>query len=480
MHPPHQHPLWLTTTMLLFVSCSVVIWQTPAVPMQDYPQHLFIAAVLRGDPHHDWSQYEGSLSLAPYTGFYWFAEGATALLGSVDRAGRAFITAYFALLTLSLFRVRRRFEFGASALLLFYPLAINQTYFQGLLNYMITVPLLVLALHELRESAVAPARAPQLIGQAALLTLILWFHPFTVCVYLVLATIDVLLTRDSATRPAYRMLPALFIFALFYAWQSQHETDYSVHWWSLQDDASYLGQIASGMRPGMRALLLHGLGYVIVAALCAIRFRRNAIDRRDLFQALALALGYFALPFWIGRYSYFNVRLAPLLYCQIAILLASIPLPRSSATLVGAIAIALTIDACYLQLQVGREAAEILPLVHALKPEQRAVAIPFDDSSEYLDPKLFSQMHRHAVFYYQLLAGGVNPHLWRLPMVPLRYRSDVLYHEPHSIRELVEGGYVVIFARHPAPSFVAALERHYPRHVTHGAFMVFERAPSSP
>jgi hypothetical protein len=129
-----------------------------------------------------------------------------------------------------------------------------------------------------------------------------------------------------------------------------------------------------------------------------------------------------------------------------------------------------------LQLQVGREAAEILPLVHVVKPGRKAVAIPFDDSSAYLDPRLFSQMHRHAIFYYQLLAGGVNPHLWRLPMVPLRYRSADLYNEPRSIRELVDGGYEVVFARRPAPSFVAALERHYPEHTTHGAFTVFERA----
>jgi hypothetical protein len=468
--------------LALFAICCVPVWFAPALPMQDYPQHLFLVAVLRGDVQHAYSTYyDSALSFAPYTGFYWFGRALAGVLG-VDGAGRAFVTLYFALIAVLVLMSERAARRAVPtpaikwSALAFFAFAIHQEYFHGFLGYLITLPLLFLALHGLREASVQRWGAACAALQLCLLGLMLWFHPLSIYLYALLALFEITGVRAAQTPLWLRVLPVSIALAVLWTWQAHSYRDASDwQWWPWRDTAGYLAQLAYGLRKDPGSRLVHVLGFAAITLSIVFTKPPRAIDKRDVLQLGALLTIYWVLPYRVGSYSYVNWRIAPLIYWQVARLIVRVPLGRWSQLGLVVGVLACTLDAVGLQWQVGREAAEILPLVRRVRPAQRVAAISFDDSSAYLDPKFFYLMHHHDIFYYQLLAGGVSPHLWQLPLVPVHYKHHVSPRVPRSLSDLIAGGYEVVFARHAVPGFATTLAPAYDLRARHGAWSVFER-----
>ncbi|HEX7477798.1 MAG TPA: hypothetical protein VF331_08325 [Polyangiales bacterium] len=475
---PGQDRIFKVCTLVLLGLCLWPVWACAALPMQDYPQHLFIASVLQGDGAHIWSRYyEWQLHLEPYSGCYWVLR----LLGPVfglDTAGRLLVSAYFVLLAGFVASAARRFAHTPWGLLLVLPWATHQEYFHGLLNYLIALPLLLIALEQLRAAATARWTALQLCGHMGLLLVILLFHPFCVLAYVGMAVCEAALTRSSATLARMRLLPACLASTLLVLWQvfCYRSTNSQLHWLGPEVALHYLRQIFSGMRASHGATWHAVVWLGLLAALASAR-RTNVLDRRDVLRLLGLLTACFFLPFWVGRYSYFNLRVAALVYFQLAAMAGCFALGRAARSVVVASALALTLDASLLQAQVARESAEILPLVAKLAPERKVASVAFDDTSAYLDPECFPELHRHEVFYYQLQKGGLSPHLWHLPLVPVRYKASVRLAEPHSVRDLLAQGYQLVFARNAPPKFTEIMLRHFQLRAHHGTWLVFERQP---
>jgi hypothetical protein len=462
---------------LLLLLCMAPVWLAPAVSMQDYPQHLFITAVLRGDAHPEWtSYYARQLTLAPYTGFYWAAYALTPLFG-LDGAGRVFVTAYWLLIGLWVLRLAAGARTPPWAALLAFPFAVSQVYFHGFLNYLFALPLLMLALHELRLSASQRFGAGRLALHGALLLGIVWFHPLCLYVYALLASVELVLTRDSATPWHLRTLPGLLALGGLALWQLESYRDANKDlWWAPFDDSlRYLSLLLTGMRAQPLAAALPGLCLLTLAGVLARSQAQRALDRRDLLQVLALGITYFILPFRIGSYTYVSWRLAPLLGLMLPALFARAPLSRRASWIVVAAAALLSADAAFLQLQVGHESAEIRALVPKVKAGARVTAINFAADSRYLNAHYFSLMHEHDIFYYSVEAGGVSPFLWSDPLIPVRKLPALTLTPPRSLQEMLSQGYGVVFSRQANPAFAHTLDRAYVLRGQSGDWSVFER-----
>jgi hypothetical protein len=463
--------------LLLAAICCLGLWIAPAVPMQDYPQHLFVSAVLQGGAHASWAHdYDAALGVTPYSGIYWLLGWLTPVFG-LDGAGRALITAYFALfawLTVRLSGIDKNTP-PWSALWLF-PFALNQAYFHGFLNYLITLPLLLIALSQLRHAQSRSWQRLDVLSHAAVLVLILWFHPLTIYVYAGLALCELALSRASHTGTWLRAAPLLAVAALLVSWQVGAFRDRTGFvYWPLADTSAYFGQLFLGLRADPLSVLLHALGCALVGLVLVRIPKQAAITRRDLLQLSASVLAYFALPYQVGSYSCVNWRLAPLPFLLLALMLARVALPRRAAWLVSSVAVAFTCDASYLQLQVGRESAEILLLADSVAKQRSVVALALDASSKLLHPQFFYLMHRHEIFYYQLASGALSPHLWRLPLMPVRYRAQPPPREPRSVAEIIQQNYPLVFARGATPELAQALGKAYRPQQANGSWVVFER-----
>lgn len=462
--------------------CCLGLWIAPAVPMQDYPQHLFVSAVLQGDAHASWAQdYEAALSVTPYSGIYWVLGWLTPVF-SLDGAGRAIITAYFALFAWLAVHLSRATVTPPWSALWLFPFALNQAYFHGFLNYLITLPLLLIALSQLRHAESRRWQRLDVLGHAAVLVLILWFHPLTIYVYAGLALCELALSRAALTSTWLRAAPLLAVAGLLVSWQVVAYRDRtSFVYWPLADTTAYFGQLILGLRADPLSVLLHALACALVGLVLVRIPLRGAITRRDILQLSAAVFAYFALPYQIGSYSCVNWRLAPLPFLLLALMLARVSLPARAAWLVSAVAVAFTCDAAYLQLEVGRESSEILPLARSVAPQRSVVAVALDSSSKLLHPKFFYLMHRHEIFYYQAASGALSPHLWRLPLMPVRYRAQPEPREPRSIAEIISQQYPLVFARGVTLELAQALGAAYRPHQANGSWVVFERkAADSP
>ena len=460
----------------LLCLCVLPVWLAPALPMQDFPQHLFITAVLRG-AHPEWTDaYVRQLTLAPYTGFYWVACALTPLLG-VEAAGRAFVTGYLLLFVVWMWRLAAELRSPPWAALLAFPFALGSTYFHGFLNYLFALPLVLLALQELRESAAVRLGSARLAGHAVLLCGIAWFHPLCLYVYAGLAALDLLLSRRSATALFARAAPGALALVTLALWQaaSYRDTEGQVWWAPAHDTLRYLSLLFTGLRPQPIWIALHTACFLGMGAVLAAHRPWRALDRRAGLQALALLLAYLLLPFRIGSYTYVSWRLAPLFGLALAALFARVSLSRRSGLVLALACGVVTADVVLLQLQVGHESAEIRALVPNVQRGARATAINVSISSSFLHPDYFGSIHEHDIFYYSLAAGGLSPFLWSDPLIPVRKQAHFGLTPPRSLKELLAQGYSVVFTRNANPELAHALERAYVQRGERGAWRVFER-----
>src|SRR5581483_5201553 len=125
-----------------FVAASLLpLWAARFPAMQDYPQHLFAARVISslGDPALNFKQFYSTHLHVTYSLFY----AVTALLARaapIEVAGKVALSLYAVLVTAAVVRLRRENRAAGWGPLLFYPLALNQQYFLGNVNFLLSLP----------------------------------------------------------------------------------------------------------------------------------------------------------------------------------------------------------------------------------------------------------------------------------------------------------------------------------------------------
>ncbi|MCM0082906.1 hypothetical protein L4X63_15030 [Geomonas sp. Red32] len=452
------------------------IWTIRFLPMQDYPQHLFLShlAATYHDPAFNWpANYTVDFGFRPYHLWY-LAMAVLTLAVKAEVAGKILVSLYILLVSRLALKLRQLSPgtgepWGA---LLLFPFAFNQMYYLGFPNFILTLPLVFLALLDLDSFSLSDGR---LIRHGALCLVIFLAHPYAALVYMVLATVWVCpfppLRRDNVAR----LLPALVMAIVFAAWyltsneasSAPTKVPWGISWWPLRRTVAFYLLPFTGMR------ISHGCDWMTIAVWSVLAvtlgrllwLSRVGTPRRLLAVYIATTAGFLVLPFYAGFYTYFNLRLAPFSYFAMVLAMTSVPVPpRSRVGLIGAVAL-LLFSSSEIHRAVAAETESILPVLSAMKKNAAVLPLIADGSSRRLDATFFSQAHDHDTDYYHLLVGGgVSPTLFPNAMMPVQLRdgSSLPLPDPVATFSWERHGacYDYLLARNPMPGLRAILAEH--------------------
>jgi len=441
--------------------------------MQDYPTHLFLAhlAATYDQAAYNWKDfYQVDFGLRPYMLWY-LAMRLLAGFGT-ETAGKIIFSLYVLLIALLALAARRVAGKGSQpwgALLLF-PFAFNQMYFMGFSNYLISLPLLFLAVLDFDDFAALSSW--RIARHLLYLALLMLCHPYTTLVYLALAATAATNYRDLRRRRL--LVTAGMVGALLACWfVTQHEASsaptampWTIWWWRTVDTVKYYLLIFTGMRwhggPDWCTVSLWG-----AVASCFIFCRRgkNGGDEtglRLLRLYLVILVGFLLLPFWLGYYSFFSARLAPVSYFSLALLLSRPSLSRPGAALLGASVCALLLISIHTQQSLAREAETVLPVLSAAHKNALVLPLVYNGRPQAIDARFFYQSHCHEADYYHLVVGGgANPTLFPNAMMPVQYRPGLHLPYPPSLEKFSwerHGAYYdYLLVRHAPPEVCRAL-----------------------
>ena len=408
--------------------------------MQDYPQHLFLSYVTAtyDDPSVNCRLfYQVNLAFRPYMLWY-LCMKPLALLFSVETAGKMIFSVYILLITALVIAAANRSAersvqpWGA---LLFYPFAFNQMYFMGFTNYVMSLPILFIALQDLEKHARQALPAWRLALHALFILLLLINHPFTLLVYIALAgSASIFSLRDLKSAPK-TLIPAVFaglVFIVYYV--AEHgpssaplASSWEISWWNIRGTLGYYLLMFTGMRLTTSVDWIVVFLWSICAAIFLRSWRRNKVALEDIRWPCSLFVaslaGFVILPFWFGYYSYFNLRLAPVSYFALALVLSRLQISRQAGIKVAVCSMLLILLSIRTQAKISCEAETILPVLAKMKKNSLVLPVIFDGSSENLDPVYFYQVHTHEAYYYHIVrGGGANPTIFPNAMMPVQYR----------------------------------------------------------
>lgn len=465
----------------------LAIWFPRFSPMQDYPQSLFMAHVLSSftDPGFNWSvYYRTNLHIGPYS-FFFVIVGLFAKVVPIEIAGKLFISLALCLtafLSLAWNRTPAPEHPAWSALLLF-PLFFSQVYYMGFVNYLISIPVLFLALL-VHEKFIRHDRKPGTItGYIALLLLLLLAHPYTILVFLILSFVITLFSSASGKQFAIGLIGPLVIAVLFVLWylstfglSPTHGLDtVRIRWWPLRDVAGYFSLPFVGMRITNGPDILTLLAWSIIAVLflvAGIRQKSPLRFRSPVFIMLMLSLaGYVILPFWLGDYSYFNLRMSIVCYFLLALALGSIRLGTWSRYALVILVSGIMLMTLKTHMALSAETEELLPLFDRMKRNAAAGSVDIDASPAAIDRHYFYQFHAHDHFYYHVVVGGgAAAALFDSKMNPIRVREGIAMPDIFSVPQFYQ--YILVRGRLPWGQLFARTHQPVARS---GSWQLYER-----
>jgi len=435
----HSKVLYLGAVLTLTLFCLWPVWALEFPPLQDYPQHLFLAHVnaTYSNPAYNWPQYYlADLKFGPYALFYLLVAGLDKIM-PITIAGKLYLSLYISLLSGLACVLLKKTRSGNPpwASLLLFPLAFHQMYFMGFTNFLLSVPILIFALLDHQRLVSGPPAVSAFLRQAVLVLLLLLCHPYTILVYICLAGTNAILPEANTLRRKAAFIPPLAtacFFGIWYVWALPgNQGKMPLVWWPWRETLHYYLLMFTGMRwnnginwPTFAAWIAAG-AIVLFGVARSIKAGISFPKRMALAFALATA-GFFVLPFWAGQYSYFSLRMAPISYLLAAILAGYCTLSRRAGLCLACIAALLIIQSASMQAAISDETAVVKPLVQRMAPNATLLPITFQTESAILDSHFFPEAHSHDYFYYHLLVGGgASPNLFPSPMLPVRFKPGV-------------------------------------------------------
>jgi len=419
--------------------CLWPIWHYEFLPMQDYPQHLFLSYVLTNIHNtalNIASYYQTDLSMGPYSFFYAFMKLFSGFL-PIEAAGKAFVSLYVILGFLIVFYFERRYARGREpwGTLLVFPFLFHQLYYLGLMNYLASVPVLIIALMAMESLNESPLRTRTIVFNAICVAALFFIHPFTIVAYVGLAGAGALMGIKN--RPQFlrmMILPAALgiAFLVWYVSNIHMQTggDNPFIWFGFKKTASFYLLMFTGMHwvDGVNKLTVI-VWAVSGAAILAYMIKGRAwsrIPRRFTLYFVIAILGYSFLPLWVGAYSYFNSRFAPISFLLIAVMAGFIRIPRAVGIVLSGLMVVLILNSITLHGKLSVETATIKPVLEEMKPNARVLPLPLKIGTRSLDPLVYYRFHQHEFFYYHIRrGGGANPYLFPSEMLPVKFREGV-------------------------------------------------------
>jgi hypothetical protein len=224
--PPRRDRLIFCSSLFVLTTVSLwPLWANRFLPMQDYPQHLFLAQLIStyDDPSFNWKEfYTVQLGFRPYMLWY-LAMNLLAQVADIEIAGKLLFSLYILLITTLAWAVRQLTPRGYlpwGALLLF-PFAFNQMYYMGFSNYLISLPLLFLALMDLEHPA-SGMTVGKIARQGVYCLVLFLNHPYTILVYITLSFVSAGCSRHNRAEVLRRAITPCAMSLIFILWYLSH------------------------------------------------------------------------------------------------------------------------------------------------------------------------------------------------------------------------------------------------------------------
>jgi len=431
-------------SVLIFTGLGLAVIWIPRFPaMQDYPQHLFMAYVLSeyNNPAFNWNQLYDVNGLWGPNNLFYLIVSALAVLIPIEIAGKIFISLSLILTTVFVLGWNhfRSTDYPPWSLLLLFPFFFSQIYYLGFTNYLISIPLLFLLL--LNHLILVEEKPNFITGTTYFFLAAFLFlsHPYTILVYIVLSLTISLSCRQTRHKLIISIIPPVITIALFIAWfiftfdnSALLTADgLRIGWWPGIGTVGYFILPFVGMNvTGHIDYLTLVLWIVCVSLFTLAILRRN---RREEFNLLYLRLflltflGYVSLPFWLGDFSYFNVRMSILCYFFLAIVLSGIKLPRFSIFVLFFVLCCLMLITFKNHQSLSCETEELLPLLSHMQKNSSVCPIYLDATPGSMDKVYFYQFHEHDHVYYNIIVGGGAPKLYvdQIKPIVLKHNSEL-------------------------------------------------------
>ena len=432
-----------TFACLLLTCLGLAIIWIPAFPaMQDYPQHLFMSYVISSfhDSNLNWAEYYSINPhyLQPYSLFYAVVTGLAHLF-PIFIAGKIFISCALLSVTAVIIVWNRAADrkFPAWSLLLLLPLFFSQAYYMGFTNYLFSIPLLFLSLYVHEGFFKNNYTHWRVIIYSILLFLLFLSHPYTILSYFVFVGVLSLSQRHTRKAVLGNLIPPLVLAALFSLWllREFHPTITSssgiikIHWWPLMATLRYFLLPFTGMKisQGIDPIaLLLWVSVIFLFLLALIKQRKIFKVNPPITAMLSISiLGYLILPFWIGNYSYFNLRLTIIIYFLTAIFLANVQIRRQLGYLLTILLSGILFISFQTQATLSDELEESLPILDKIPSGALVYPLYVDSSSSAIDRVFFRDFHIHTHFYHYILTdSGVSPFMFQSSISPVILRDD--------------------------------------------------------
>jgi hypothetical protein len=489
--------------VVLFLALSLApVWALRYLPIQDYPQNLFQASLVCDalDGKSTGPFYDVHLH-ATYSAFFllvWLFH----FVVPIWQAGKAAVSVYFLLTAAAAWRLMAAAERDgrpAWGALLLFPAAFNAAYFLGFFHFLYAMPLLLLALLDLRSAARNGWTVPRAALQVFYLLLLLIVHAFVVALYLLVALVWLIHAR-ARREPRARFgfwpglvlaLLAIFLGALVDAGSAAaslahlHLSDFIPPWRSLEFVLTLFTGLNGPLHPDLPTLFLWLAIIVFFAAIAWTRGRaaKGSLLSPALWACLVLAVAILAAPFRIGSASYLNVRIAAALYLMLSAATAAIVIPRRAIVPLALLCLAAGAASFRTQLALSRETAAIDPIIAAMPPATPLLPLLFDPFSPRADPYFFDP-HLHDHFYIHLEKGGASPYLLEGPReqrAPVSLVPGTLppappdIYRPFDFRRELHGGYRYFLVRGGTPSLHRYMQTFARPLASSGPWTLYER-----
>ena len=181
-------------------------------------------------------------------------------------------------------------------------------------------------------------------------------------------------------------------------------------------------KISQGIDP---IALLLWVSVIFLFLLALIKQRKIFKVNPPITAMLSISiLGYLILPFWIGNYSYFNLRLTIIIYFLTAIFLANVQIRRQLGYLLTILLSGILFISFQTQATLSDELEESLPILDKIPSGALVYPLYVDSSSSAIDRGFFRDFHIHTHFYYILTDSGVSPFMFQSSISPVILRDD--------------------------------------------------------
>jgi hypothetical protein len=203
-------------------------------------------------------------------------------------------------------------------------------------------------------------------------------------------------------------------------------------WWPFEWNLQFLAMSFTGLRFTQNPHWLVAALWATLLLLVLLEFWRNRRDYKlniwfPVLFCMSVA-GYFVLPFSIvtdARYTFFNVRMAPIFFFLLVPIVVTIPIHRFAGRIVIILCLALTCYSASLHDKVAKEIDGYVPIFEKMEKKGAVLLLIGTSRSEYLDPFFYANYHYCFPFYYHVLkGGGINSDMFNTRLMPVGFKEE--------------------------------------------------------